>query len=193
VAINSNLSSDSSFPLPAPAEKDYPTAVSHDNEERTGVCSCIMSDFTILLRLFLALIFGGLIGFERRWRGHAAGPHTNGLVALGAAIFVIGGQELGGDGAARVLAQVATGIGFLAGGVILRDGLRVRGLNTAATVWCVAAIGSFTGLGRLTLAGGATLLVLAGNSLFHLLEHHIRRLSSVPEDADLYDRDQKRD
>jgi putative Mg2+ transporter-C (MgtC) family protein len=142
-----------------------------------------MSDIDILLRLLLALVFGGVIGFERRWRGHAAGPHTNGLVACGAALFVAAGQDLGGEGAARSLAQVAAGIGFLAGGVILRDGLRVRGLNTAATVWCVAAIGGLTGLGRLLLAGGATTLVILGNSVFHYIEHQIERLSSLPDDG----------
>ena len=110
-----------------------------------------MPDQDILLRLILALLCGGVIGFERRWRGHVAGPHTDGMVAFGAALFVIAGQVLAGDAAARVLAQVATGIGFLAGGVILRDGLRIRGLNTAATVWCVAAVGSIVGLGHIPL------------------------------------------
>jgi putative Mg2+ transporter-C (MgtC) family protein len=144
-----------------------------------------MTDIEILQRLFLAMLFGGTIGFERRWRGHAAGPHTNALVACGAALFVAAGAMVGGDGAARALAQVAAGIGFLAGGVILRDGLRVRGLNTAATVWGVAAIGCLTGLGHLTLAAGATLLIVLGNSFFHVLEHRVERLASVPEDASI--------
>jgi putative Mg2+ transporter-C (MgtC) family protein len=148
-----------------------------------AVPECPMSDFDILLRLLLALVCGGVVGFERRWRGHAAGPHTNALVACGAAIFVVAGQELGGEGAARALAQVATGLGFLAGGVILRDGLRVRGLNTAATIWCVAAIGGLAGMGRLQLAGGATALVVLGNSAFHYVEYHIERLPSQPEDG----------
>jgi putative Mg2+ transporter-C (MgtC) family protein len=152
-----------------------------------------MEDTTILLRLFLALVFGGVIGFERRWRGHAAGPHTNALVAFGAALFVVAGQDIGGDGSARVLAQVATGIGFLAGGVILRDGFRVRGLNTAATVWCVAAVGSFVGLGRLLLAAEATVLVVFGNSFFHWVEHRIERLRSVPEDLEMRNRKWKGD
>jgi putative Mg2+ transporter-C (MgtC) family protein len=152
-----------------------------------------MEDITILFRLFLALVFGGAIGFERRWRGHAAGPHTNALVAFGAALFVVAGQDIGGDGSARVLAQVATGIGFLAGGVILRDGFRVRGLNTAATVWCVAAVGSFVGLGRLVLAAEATALVIFGNSFFHWVEHRIERLRSVPEDLEMRNRKWKGD
>jgi putative Mg2+ transporter-C (MgtC) family protein len=146
--------------------------------------SLAMQDVDILLRLLLALVFGGAIGFERRWRGHVAGPHTDGMVAFGAALFVIAGIEIGGDGAARVLAQVATGIGFLAGGVILRDGFRVRGLNTAATVWCVAAVGSIIGLGRLVLAAEVTVLVIVGNSIFHWLEHRIGAVRKLPEDID---------
>ena len=143
-----------------------------------------MIDSDILLRLFLALLFGGVIGFERRWRGHVAGPHTDGMVAFGAALFVVAGQVLGGDGAARVLAQVATGIGFLAGGVILRDGFRIRGLNTAATIWCVAAVGSITGLGRFVLAAEITVMVIIGNSVFHWLEHRIELVRKLPEDID---------
>ena len=135
-----------------------------------------MSDQDILLRLLLALALGGAIGLERRWRGHEAGPHMNALVATGAALFVISGLELGGDAGQRVLAQVAAGVGFLAGGVILRDGLRVRGLNTAGTVWCVAALGCFVGLGRMMLAIEATAILVIANSVFHLIEHNVTRL-----------------
>ena len=141
-----------------------------------------MADFDILFRLFLALALGGAIGFERRWRGHEAGPHTNALVAMGSAFFIIVGVQLGGDASARVLAQVATGIGFLAGGVILRDGFRVRGLNTAATVWCVAALGCFIGFGHLTLAGEVTVLFILANSLFHFIEHDFKQLNNIDED-----------
>ena len=141
-----------------------------------------MSDQDILLRLLLALFLGGAIGLERRWRGHEAGPHTNALVATGAALFVIAGLELGGDAGQRVLAQVAAGIGFLAGGVILRDGLHVRGLNTAGTVWCVAALGCVVGLGRMVLATEATAVIVIANSLFHFLEHHIKRLDDGEDD-----------
>ena len=141
-----------------------------------------MADFDILFRLFLALALGGAIGFERRWRGHEAGPHTNALVAMGSAFFIIVGVQLGGDASARVLAQVATGIGFLAGGVILRDGFRVRGLNTAATVWCVAALGCFIGFGHLTLAGEVTVLFILANSLFHFIEHDFKQLNNIDEE-----------
>jgi putative Mg2+ transporter-C (MgtC) family protein len=135
-----------------------------------------MADQDIILRLLLALILGGAIGLERRWRGHEAGPHTNALVAAGAALFIISGLEMGGDASQRVLAQVATGIGFLAGGVILRDGLHVRGLNTAGTVWCVAVLGCLVGLGRMMLAFEATVVIIIANSIFHFIEHNVKRL-----------------
>lgn len=136
-----------------------------------------MTDQDILLRLAVALFLGGCIGIERRWRGHEAGPHMNALVAAGAALFVISGTELGGDASQRILAQVATGIGFLAGGVILRDGLHVRGLNTAGTIWCVAAIGCVIGVGKVILAAELSLLFILANSFFHVLEHRVKMLS----------------
>ena len=124
-----------------------------------------------LLRLALAMLLGGVVGFERRWRGHVAGPHANALVAMGAALFMLLAGGLGSDGLAREAAQIAAGVGFLAGGVILRDGFKVRGLNTAATIWCVAAMGCVAGIGNDAMAIGATLLIIIGNTIFHYLEH----------------------
>ena len=152
-----------------------------------------MIDTDILLRLALALVLGGAIGLERRWHGHVAGPHTNGMVAFGSALFVMAGIVMAGDGAQRVLAQVATGIGFLAGGVILRDGFRVQGLNTAATLWCAAAMGCIIGLGRMTLAIEATVMVIVGNMVFHWLEHRGNGMSKIPQDIDDMDNPTKRD
>jgi putative Mg2+ transporter-C (MgtC) family protein len=134
-----------------------------------------------LLRLALALLLGGAIGFERRWRGHVAGPHANALVAMGAALFMLLAGGLGSDGLAREAAQIAAGVGFLAGGVILRDGLKVRGLNTAATVWCTAAMGCIAGTGNIILAIGSTLLIVIGNSIFHYVEHDY---FDLPESGD---------
>lgn len=138
-----------------------------------------MIDYLDVARLALALLLGGVIGFERRWHGHAAGPHTNALVAFGAALFVAIGRDLGPDSTGRIAAQVATGIGFLTAGVILRDGLRVRGLNTAATVWCVAAIGCFVGMHYVWQPVAATALVTAGNLVFHVIEHRFGWLANV--------------
>ena len=143
-----------------------------------------MSDQDLLLRLLAALVMGGLIGLERRWRGHEAGLHTNALVAAGAALFIASAIILGDDQGGRVVTPVATGIGFLAGGVILRDGLHVRGLNTAGTVWCVAALGCFVGLGRFLFAAEATVLVIIANSIFHYFEHNVRKLQSDEDDVE---------
>lgn len=89
-----------------------------------------------VLSLVLAFALGTLIGAERQYRQRTAGLRTNVLVALGAAAFVDLGMRLtGGDGAVRVTAYVVSGVGFLDAGVIMKEGMNVRGLNTAATLW----------------------------------------------------------
>jgi uncharacterized membrane protein YhiD involved in acid resistance len=95
------------------------------------------------IRLLAALLFGGVIGLERQWRQRMTGLRTNGLVAVGSAMFIMMGGLIGGEGSqGRVAAYVVSGIGFLGGGVILKDGFNIRGLNTAATLWCTAAVKS---------------------------------------------------
>lgn len=95
-----------------------------------------------------ALGLGVLIGLERQWRQHTAGLRTNALVALGAALFVGLSSLIDREASpTRIAAQVVSGLGFLGGGVILREGLNVRGLNTAATIWCSGAVGSLAGAG----------------------------------------------
>lgn len=94
------------------------------------------------VNLSVAFALGALIGFERQWRQRLAGLRTNTLVALGAAIFMVFSALFpGGQAPTRVAAQVISGIGFLGAGVIFKEGLNVRGLNTAATLWCSAAVG----------------------------------------------------
>jgi putative Mg2+ transporter-C (MgtC) family protein len=88
------------------------------------------------------------IGLERQWRSHPAGLRTNTLVALGAALFVsLSGLMNDTNSPTRIAAYVVSGLGFLGGGVILRDGLTVKGLNTAATVWGSGAVGTLAGAG----------------------------------------------
>lgn len=97
-----------------------------------------------------ALVLGAIIGAERQWRQRFAGLRTNALVALGAAGFVTFSQLVPGDASpTRVAAQVVSGVGFLGAGVIFRQGADVKGLNTAATVWCSAAAGLLAGFGAL--------------------------------------------
>src|ERR1700761_8501584 len=98
--------------------------------------------------LAAASCLSAIIGFERQWRNRLAGLRTNTLVALGAATFVIFAALIPGEASpTRVAAQVVSGIGFLGAGLIFREGLSVRGLNTAATLWCSAAIGLLCGAG----------------------------------------------
>jgi putative Mg2+ transporter-C (MgtC) family protein len=103
-----------------------------------------IADFAdTLVSLFTAFVLGTLIGAERQYRQRTAGLRTNVLVAVGAAAFVDLAMHLdGADGAVRVIAYVVSGIGFLGAGVIMKQGMDVRGLNTAATLWASAAVGS---------------------------------------------------
>jgi putative Mg2+ transporter-C (MgtC) family protein len=116
------------------------------------------------LNLFIAACLGASIGLERQWRQHLAGLRTNTLVALGAAIFITYGRSVGdNEGATRIAAQVVSGIGFLGAGVIFKEGLNVRGLNTAATLWCSAAVGLLAGEGEALYGLIGAVLVLGAN------------------------------
>lgn len=104
--------------------------------------------WTFALNTLAALVMGMAIGIERQWRQHTAGLRTNALVSLGAALFVGLSTLIDREASpTRIAAQVVSGLGFLGGGVILREGLNVRGLNTAATIWCSGAVGSLAGAG----------------------------------------------
>src|SRR5580704_15195736 len=116
------------------------------------------------IRLIIALLLGAVVGAERQWRQRTAGLRTNCLVAVGSAMFVMMGGLVGGEGSqGRVAAYVVSGIGFLGGGVILKDGFSIRGLNTAATLWCTAAVGTLAGLGYIGLAAMGAVSVLTAN------------------------------
>src|SRR5882757_7710671 len=114
------------------------------------------------LRLAVGLGCGALIGLERQWRARMAGLRTNALVAAGATLFVLYAVATDDSSPTRVASYVVSGIGFLGGGVILREGFNVRGLNTAATLWCSAAVGVLAASGHLafTLIAAATVIVI---------------------------------
>lgn len=134
-----------------------------------------LSDTAVTLAIALAL--GTLIGAERQYRQRTAGLRTNALVAVGAAGFVSLGMTLNASpGAAQVLAYVISGIGFLGAGVIMKEGTNVRGLNTAATLWCSAAVGAFSGAGQGAEAALLTVFVLAGNTFLRPLVNLINRI-----------------
>jgi putative Mg2+ transporter-C (MgtC) family protein len=130
-----------------------------------------------LAGLATAFVLATLIGAERQWRQRSAGLRTNVLVAVGAAAFAdLGTRLLGADGATRIISYIVSGIGFLGAGVILKEGTQIRGLNTAATLWCSAAVGAFAGASFLGEAVAVSIFVVAGNTLLRPLVNYINRL-----------------
>jgi putative Mg2+ transporter-C (MgtC) family protein len=143
-----------------------------------------VTQLDILLRIAAGVGFGTLIGLERQYRARMAGLRTNALVSVGSALFVVlsaFGFE-GGD-PTRVAAQIVSGIGFLGGGVILRDGLTVRGLNTAATLWCSAAVGALAGSGLYFAAAVGTAVVIAVNTALRSVGHVVDKAPDTGKEA----------
>ncbi len=132
--------------------------------------------------LAVAFALGTLIGAERQYRQRSAGLRTNALVAVGAAAFVDFGIRIGGPASTQVMAYVVSGIGFLGAGAIMREGLNVRGLNTAATLWCSAAVGAGAGAGLVVESAMLTGFVIAGNTLLRPLVNRINRIP-IDEEA----------
>jgi putative Mg2+ transporter-C (MgtC) family protein len=131
----------------------------------------------VFLRLLLAALLGGLLGYEREHQGKAAGVRTHMLVSLGAALFVLAASQAGAmdDAMSRVIQGIVAGVGFLCAGTILkRDNLaEVSGLTTAAGIWLTAAIGVAVGLGHQATAVLSTLLALL---ILKVLPHLVERL-----------------
>jgi putative Mg2+ transporter-C (MgtC) family protein len=137
------------------------------------------------LRLGLALILGAFIGAERQWRQRMAGLRTNALVAAGAAMFVmLSALASRPDDSFRIAGQVVSGIGFLGAGVILRNGLNITGLNTAATLWCSAAVGTLAGYGMYGSAITGAVAVIAANICLRPIGRVLNRGAGAA-DADL--------
>jgi putative Mg2+ transporter-C (MgtC) family protein len=130
-----------------------------------------------LVSLLTAFVFGTLIGAERQYRQRSAGLRTNVLVAVGASAFVdLANHLAGADGSVRVIAYVVSGIGFLGAGAIMKEGMNVRGLNTAATLWASAAVGCCAGADMVAQAALLTIFVLGGNTLLRPLVKAIDRI-----------------
>ena len=146
-----------------------------------------MQEWEICLRLVLSCIMGGIIGYERQMRHKSAGLRTNMLVALGACLIMLLSQALydnveGKTNAdpARLAAQVVSGIGFLGAGAIMKEGLTVTGLTTAATLWVVAGVGLAVGAGFYLGAGvttGVVFLILWNLSRLAMWVDHDRILA----------------
>jgi putative Mg2+ transporter-C (MgtC) family protein len=138
-------------------------------------------DFT--LRLVVAVVLGTAIGLERQYRQRMAGLRTNALVATGTCLFVMITPLVGGANATQIPAYVVSGIGFLAGGVIFKERLSVSGLNTAATIWCTAAIGALAGIGDGWYAAIGAAAILFANVILRPVAQLINRQST--EDTEI--------
>ncbi len=136
-------------------------------------------------RALIAMALGAVIGLERQWRQRMAGLRTNALVALGAALFeLVSVMLLAGlrdIDTTRIAAYIVSGIGFLGAGVILRDGVNVRGINTAATIWCSAAVGVLSGAGYVIQAVIAAALVVLVHVGLRPVARRIDRLPAAPD------------
>ncbi len=139
------------------------------------------------LRLAFAFLFGAVIGAERQWHQKMAGLRTNVLVAVGAASFVtLSDFAAKGIDPTRVAAQVVSGIGFLGAGVIMRDGFNVHGLNTAATLWCSAAVGSLVGGGYIAEGGIAAVIIVLANALLRPTADLMNRHLHAPIEGEVH-------
>ncbi|MEZ4956478.1 MAG: MgtC/SapB family protein [Saprospiraceae bacterium] len=138
------------------------------------------------LRLAAAIVAGFIIGFERQWQYKTTGLRTHALVAVGAASYVLISVGLtgGGEGdVTRIIGQVVVGVGFLGGGVIMRDGLNVQGLNSAASIWCSSAIGCLAGAGFFPELAVATLAVVLINLGFRPVDEFLANRKNKKKDS----------
>jgi putative Mg2+ transporter-C (MgtC) family protein len=136
-----------------------------------------MNEWEAIVRTIAALVAGGAIGLERSYHGRAAGLRTYALVSFGSALLVAGGQyELfpadSGE-VTRIIQGIVTGIGFLGAGVIVKEGFSVRGLTTAASIWCAAAIGVVLGAGSYWMGFASTLVTLVALTILRRVEDRL--------------------
>jgi putative Mg2+ transporter-C (MgtC) family protein len=147
-----------------------------------------------LVRIGVAALLGGVIGFEREWKGHWAGFRTHILVSFGCAVFVLAGLTVAtqhqGDAVSRVIQGIASGIGFLGAGTILKldQKQEIKGLTTASSIWLSAALGTAAGLGEfaLAIAGALVSLFVLGvlGPIEKLLEKHHAKHRKARDEAD---------
>lgn len=131
-----------------------------------------------LMRITICFALGITIGIERQWRRRIAGIRTITLVCLGAFLFVSVSTLTAANDVTRIAAQVVSGIGFLGAGVILKDGTNIKGLNTAATLWCSASIGTLCALGLIVEAIIGVLYILLTNILLRFISRKMLKKNS---------------
>jgi len=143
-------------------------------------------ELALFAKVALAGLLGFLVGLEREFMGSAAGDRTFSLVAIGAALFTTLAFEVfgtaSGNDPGRVAANILTGVGFLGGGMILKEGGSVRGLTTAAGIWAVSAVGMAVASERYSLASLSTALIMVVFAAERVYSIKQRR-GSKPESA----------
>lgn len=120
----------------------------------------------VITKIVLATALGYMIGMERELHGKVVGTRTISLIAIGSTLYVMMSPAIIGGDNSRIIAQVVSGIGFLGAGIIFKDGDTVKGLTTAATVWCAAAIGGLCGFGMFAEAVLGTIAIMTVNLFF---------------------------
>ena len=146
-----------------------------------------MDYYDFIVNVYSALALGVLIGLEREFRQHPAGLRTNALVCVGSALFMslnfLLSKDVGGTSdPTRIASYIISGIGFLGGGVILKQGVNIRGMNTAATLWCSAAIGTLCGAGHWGFGMGGAFTVLLVHLIFRPVSNWVLHLEKFSEE-----------
>jgi putative Mg2+ transporter-C (MgtC) family protein len=128
----------------------------------------------LAVAVFSALLLGSLVGVERQWHRRLVDLKTNALVALGACLFVwTCNNGLIYQDTVRMVGQIVVGVGFIGGGLLFRDGSVTKGINTATTIWCCAAVGAFCGLGRWQEALFSSLVIVVANTVLRKVAHQL--------------------
>ncbi|WP_165803845.1 MgtC/SapB family protein [Limnohabitans planktonicus] len=135
-----------------------------------------------LQSILLALVLGSLVGIERQWNRRLVDLKTNALVAMGAALFMLLSKTPQGFvEPIQMAAQIVVGVGFLAGGIMFRDSRQAQGLNTAATLWCSAAVGAMCGMNRWFDASVASIAIVLANSLLGRVAQYLNKQMGIAD------------
>lgn len=145
-----------------------------------------MNWIDFMMRILLSISLGFFIGLERQITGHTAGIRINVLISMGSCLFMMFPIIYGSDEVCRIASYIVSGVGFLCSGVIFKDGGTVRGLNTAATLWCTAAIGVLASSGNYLFATVATGILIISNLLFRPLALKVKPMTGWEESEKIY-------
>lgn len=141
---------------------------------------------SFIIRIFFSLLLGFFIGLERQLTGHVAGIRINVLICMGTCFFMLFPMIYASEEMYRIASYIVSGVGFLCSGVIFKDSASVRGINTAATLWCTAAIGILASTGMFAIAGIATAVLVLSNILFRPLARKINPIIGDDESEKQY-------